>query len=53
LLRCAAEAGLVDASIEYTLSARMPLLSSHYPAALSRMFPRALSDNVLLVARKP
>jgi hypothetical protein len=28
------------------------LTARHYPAALSQMFPQALSDNVLLVARK-
>jgi 2-polyprenyl-3-methyl-5-hydroxy-6-metoxy-1,4-benzoquinol methylase len=53
LLRIAREAGLVDAQTEYTQRGRLPLSSVHYPRALSRRFPRALSDNVLLIARKP
>jgi hypothetical protein len=28
------------------------LTAAHYPQTLSQMFPQALSDNVLLVARK-
>ncbi len=52
LLRIAGEAGLVDAKIEYTERGRMPLSGSHYPRGLSRRFPRAFSDNVMLVARK-
>lgn len=53
LRRIAAEAGLVDAAIVYTGRGRLPGAPWHYPALLSRIAPRALSDNILLVARKP
>ena len=53
LLRMARENHLADAEIEFTRSGRMPFTAAHYPRALSSTFPRALSDNVLLVARKP
>lgn len=52
LVRMAGESGLTDPTIEYTLSGRIPFTSRHYPKSLSRAFPRALSDNVLLAARK-
>lgn len=53
LRRMAAECGLVDVLIEYSGSGRVPSTGSHWPAALSRAFPRALSDNLLLAGRKP
>jgi hypothetical protein len=49
----AAECALVDTRIEYTMSGRIPFTGRHYPKYLSRIFPQALSDNVLLAARKP
>lgn len=52
LTRMAVECGLADSTIEYTLSGRIPFTSQHYPKLLSSLFPRALSDNVLLAARK-
>jgi 2-polyprenyl-3-methyl-5-hydroxy-6-metoxy-1,4-benzoquinol methylase len=52
LIRMAGENNLGDIAIEFTGVGRMPLTSARYPAALSRAFPRALSDNVLLIARK-
>ncbi len=52
LTRMAAECGLTDSTIEYTLSGRVPFTGRHYPKFLSNVFPRALSDNVLLAARK-
>ncbi len=52
LTRMAAECGLTDSTIEYTLSGRIPFTGRHYPQFLSNVFPRALSDNVLLAARK-
>lgn len=52
LSRIAAENDLVDVAIEYTGLGRMPLSSSPYPRLLSRVFPRAMSDNVLLIGRK-
>ncbi|MDB4947850.1 MAG: SAM-dependent methyltransferase [Gemmatimonadetes bacterium] len=53
LRRIAAECGLTEIAIEYTGSGRVPGTGRHHPAALARRFPRALSDNVLLAARKP
>jgi 2-polyprenyl-3-methyl-5-hydroxy-6-metoxy-1,4-benzoquinol methylase len=53
LTRMATECSLADARIEYTMSGRIPFTGRHYPKFLSRIFPRALSDNILLAARKP
>jgi 2-polyprenyl-3-methyl-5-hydroxy-6-metoxy-1,4-benzoquinol methylase len=53
LQRAAREAGLQTVEIEYSLDGRLPLTPWHYPAAVAARFPRALSDNVMLVARKP
>lgn len=53
LRRMAAECGLVDVSIEYSGRGRVPSTASHWPSAISRAFPRALSDNLLLAGRKP
>jgi 2-polyprenyl-3-methyl-5-hydroxy-6-metoxy-1,4-benzoquinol methylase len=51
LRRIATESGLRDISITFTGVGRIPLTSSPYPRPVSRAFPRALSDHVLLVAR--
>jgi 2-polyprenyl-3-methyl-5-hydroxy-6-metoxy-1,4-benzoquinol methylase len=53
LRRMAAECGLTEAAVAYTRSGRIPGTSWHYPRFLSRWLPRALSDNVALIARKP
>lgn len=53
LRRIAAECGLQDVEIRYTCSGRIPLTGVHYPRAMSSMFPRLLSDTVLLIARRP
>jgi SAM-dependent methyltransferase len=53
LRRMAAECGLVDVAIEYSGSGRVPSTGKHWPSAVSRAFPRALSDNLLLAGRKP
>lgn len=53
LRRIAAECGWVDVCVRYTASGRMPGVSWHWPRWFSRLAPRALSDNLLLVARKP
>jgi 2-polyprenyl-3-methyl-5-hydroxy-6-metoxy-1,4-benzoquinol methylase len=53
LMRMAAEGGLLDARIAYSHRGRIALTPWHYPAPLTRLFPRALSDNLLLIARKP
>jgi 2-polyprenyl-3-methyl-5-hydroxy-6-metoxy-1,4-benzoquinol methylase len=52
LRRIAAEAGLAGIAIEYSQSGRIPLTPRHYPRTLSRWFPRALSDNVLVIGQK-
>jgi len=52
LRRLAKECHLEEIAIEYSCSGRMPGTSRHYPGFLSRRFPRALSENVLLIARK-
>lgn len=52
LSRIAADNHLCDVTIEFTGVGRMPLSSAHYPRLLSRRFPRAMSDHVLLIARK-
>ncbi|HEU4557638.1 MAG TPA: methyltransferase domain-containing protein [Longimicrobium sp.] len=53
LRRIAAECGLAGAAVEYSASGRLPLTGAHYPRWMSRLWPRGLSDNVLLAARKP
>jgi 2-polyprenyl-3-methyl-5-hydroxy-6-metoxy-1,4-benzoquinol methylase len=51
LLRMAAECELTDVAISYTHSGRIVLTPWHFPHFLARLFPRLLSDNILLVAR--
>lgn len=53
LLRMAGDCRLTDAHVSFTESGRIPLTRFHYPRLASRTFPRLLSDNVLLLARKP
>jgi len=53
LRRIAAECGLADVSVAYTRSGRIVGTGRHYPGWISRLWPRGLSDNVLLAARKP
>jgi 2-polyprenyl-3-methyl-5-hydroxy-6-metoxy-1,4-benzoquinol methylase len=53
LSRIARECGLLEVQIAYTLHGRIIFTEKHYPAFLSRLFPRACSDNVILLARKP
>jgi 2-polyprenyl-3-methyl-5-hydroxy-6-metoxy-1,4-benzoquinol methylase len=52
LRRIASECGLEDVAVIYTGSGRLPLSGAHYPAVLGRLFPRACSDNVLLIGRR-
>lgn len=51
LHRLARECDLVDVEVRYTGRGRVPAAGMHYPAAMSRAFPRALSDNVVLIGR--
>jgi 2-polyprenyl-3-methyl-5-hydroxy-6-metoxy-1,4-benzoquinol methylase len=53
LVRMAAEVGLERVTIEYTRAGRIVFMARHYPRWLSRAFPRALSDNVMLAGRRP
>lgn len=53
LRRVAAECALSDVHIEYSLQGRLLLTPWHYPRFLARLCPCALSDNVLLIGRKP
>ena len=53
LCRMADVSGLRVIEIGYSVHGRIPLTSGHYPAAASRRWPRRLSDNLMIVARKP
>jgi 2-polyprenyl-3-methyl-5-hydroxy-6-metoxy-1,4-benzoquinol methylase len=53
LVRMAEECGLARIETRFTSRGRVPFTGAHYPGWLARRFPRALSDNVLLVAQKP
>ena len=52
LARMFAESGL-EGRLVYTGRGRIAGTASHYPKALAKLLPRALSDNVLMVATKP
>jgi 2-polyprenyl-3-methyl-5-hydroxy-6-metoxy-1,4-benzoquinol methylase len=52
LRRMAREIGLEHVAIDYSRSGRVVLSARHAPAWLSRAFPRALSDNVMLAGRR-
>jgi SAM-dependent methyltransferase len=53
LRRIAGECGWADVAARYSLEGRIPGTARHWPWSLSRAFPRALSDNILLIGRKP
>lgn len=53
LVRMANEAGLVNVRITYTCTGRIVFTPRHYPRALASCLPCWLSDNVVLVARRP
>ena len=53
LRRIAGECGWTNVTVRYTGDGRIPGTSRHYPRWVSRLFPRALSDNVALIARTP
>jgi 2-polyprenyl-3-methyl-5-hydroxy-6-metoxy-1,4-benzoquinol methylase len=52
LERAARDAGLEPVEIAYTCCGRLPFSGSHYPRRLAALFPRALSDNLMLLARR-
>ncbi|MBV8232581.1 MAG: hypothetical protein JO329_21575 [Planctomycetaceae bacterium] len=53
LRRIGGECGWADVAVAYTGSGRVPGTARNWPRSLSRMFPRTLSDNVLVIGRKP
>jgi 2-polyprenyl-3-methyl-5-hydroxy-6-metoxy-1,4-benzoquinol methylase len=53
LRRIAAECALADVEVTYSHEGRIALTPWHYPKFLARLFPRAFSDNLLLIGRKP
>jgi 2-polyprenyl-3-methyl-5-hydroxy-6-metoxy-1,4-benzoquinol methylase len=52
LRRIATECGLLSVSVMYSKHGRVAFTPWHYPGFLSNIFPRALSDNLLLIGRK-
>lgn len=52
LQRIAGECGITQPEIEYSLVGRVPRTELRFPGVLSRVFPRAFSDNVLLIGRR-
>jgi 2-polyprenyl-3-methyl-5-hydroxy-6-metoxy-1,4-benzoquinol methylase len=52
LRRIAAECGWREVAVAYTRRGRVPGTARHWPRWLSRLWPRGLSDNVLLIGRK-
>jgi 2-polyprenyl-3-methyl-5-hydroxy-6-metoxy-1,4-benzoquinol methylase len=53
LRRITAECGLTDIAVAYSEHGRIALTAKHYPRLLARALPRACSDNVLVIGRKP
>lgn len=53
LMRAAGECGLDVLEIGYSRCGRLPLTPWHYPAAIAHACPRWLSDNLMIVARRP
>jgi len=53
LRRIAAECGLEEVAVAFSGSGRVAGTGGHYPGWLSRLWPRGLSDNLLLAGRKP
>jgi 2-polyprenyl-3-methyl-5-hydroxy-6-metoxy-1,4-benzoquinol methylase len=51
LRRIASECALEQIEVRYTGQGRVPGTAAHYPAALSAVFPRLLSDNLVLIGR--
>lgn len=51
LRRAAGECGLESVEVLYSQRGRMPFTPWHYPARLSRAFPRRLSDNLMIIGR--
>jgi SAM-dependent methyltransferase len=52
LRRAAGECGLESVEVLYSHAGRVPFTPWHYPESLARRFPRALSDNLLIIGKK-
>jgi 2-polyprenyl-3-methyl-5-hydroxy-6-metoxy-1,4-benzoquinol methylase len=52
LRRMMQECGLAEIDFDYSLRGRLALTGRHYPEFISRLFPRKLSDNLLVIGRK-
>jgi 2-polyprenyl-3-methyl-5-hydroxy-6-metoxy-1,4-benzoquinol methylase len=52
LRRIFSECGLRDLHVRFTAHGRLPLSALHYPAAIARLAPRRLSDNIVLAGRR-
>jgi 2-polyprenyl-3-methyl-5-hydroxy-6-metoxy-1,4-benzoquinol methylase len=52
LRRIAAEIGLRDVVVRYTLAGRIVFTARHYPGWLARLAPRLSSDTVVLIGRR-
>jgi 2-polyprenyl-3-methyl-5-hydroxy-6-metoxy-1,4-benzoquinol methylase len=53
LRRIGGECEWLDVAVAYTGSGRIPGTGKHWPTWFSHMAPRTLSDNVLVIGRKP
>ncbi len=53
LRRIAAVCGIVEVEVRYSARGRVPATGAHWPGWLARAWPRGLSDNVLVMGRKP
>ena len=53
LRRAVGECGLESVEVLYGHAGHVPFTPWHHPGALARRFPRALSDNLLLIGKKP
>jgi 2-polyprenyl-3-methyl-5-hydroxy-6-metoxy-1,4-benzoquinol methylase len=53
LRRIARECGWEEVGIAFTRRGRMPGVRWHWPGLVSRCLPRAFSDNLLVIGRKP
>ncbi len=52
LIRIARECGLNQLAVAYSNAGRIVLTPWHYPEFISRVWPRGLSDNLLMIGRK-
>lgn len=52
LRRIAAECGLTETRVGYSLQGRVAGTSRHYPRSLARLSPRLFSDNLLIAGRR-